>query len=475
MWIQGRMLERGRPRRRSGRLAALLGLALLLAGTVAAAAERVPLYTYYQDPPLDARSPGNLTERLARWLGERSAGRYQFVATQLTRPQLDALIATPGWKGAVAWANPLWLNDLERKRYRWTESLMLDADLLVSHRRAPLEYLDEGRSLLGRSLGSVTGHRLADIEWLIAQGRIKRVDAARQIDSLRLLESGRVDAAFVQAISLPYFRRELPGLDGWLHIASQPRATYGRHLFTAHPALHEYLAGQVAAFASDPAWRPLLPGTPRQLQLVGVDSMEGDYYQSLRRLLDIAFERAGLRYALVLRPAARAAAELQAGRSDGDVARFPGYEGLAPGALRLEPAHSTMFHLAITRPGGPRPTRWEELDGLRVALPRGFRVAEERSRGHGRRELVEGPLACLRMVEVERVDVCLMPGFTPADWPGRSAGSELQAHVIGSSAVHLWLRAGLEDEARRLGQALTQLERSGELDRLLGAYRQRSP
>lgn len=469
------MLERSRPRRRSGCLAALLGLALLLAGPAAAAPERVPLYTYYQDPPLDGRSPGSLTQRLARWLGERSAGRYQFVATQLTRPQLDALIATPGWKGAVAWANPLWLNDPDRKRYRWTEALLQDSDLLVSHRRAPLEYLDEGRSLQGRSLGSVSGHRLADIEWMVAQGRIRRVDAPRQIDSLRLLEAGQVDAAFVQAISLPYFRRELAGLDGWLHIASQPRATYGRHLFSADPALHEFLAGQVKAFGSDPAWRALLPHPPQQLKLVGADALDGAYHRALRPVLDAAFEQAGLRYALALRPALRAITELQAGSADGEVARGPDLDAAVPGMLRVEPAHSIHLQLAIMRPGGPRPPSWQALSELRVAVPRGYRLAEERSRGFARRELVDGPGACLRMVEVERVDVCLLPGFSTADWPGRKADSELQAHVLSSYAVHLWLRPGLDEEARRLGQALAQLERSGELDRLMGAYRQRPP
>ncbi|MDM4766559.1 transporter substrate-binding domain-containing protein [Pelomonas sp. SE-A7] len=457
-------------------MASLLGCLLLaLAGLpVAAAPERVPLYTAYLDAPLDASSPGNLTAELAAWLSRRSAGRYQFVATSLARGPLDALIAKPGWNGAVVWANPRWFDDLDRQRFLWTEAFMQDSDIVVSLRRQPIDYLDEGRSLENFVVAVERGHRVADVEWLIAAGRLRRIDVTQAVDGLVELRDGRVDAVFVQAISLPHFRRQLPELDSWLYVAPQPRDTFGRHAFTArgNASLRNFLAAQLSVLSQDPAWRGRLPSPPRQLKLVGVDIMGSHYSQALRRTLDLAFERSGLRYALSSLPAERAVVDLRTARADGDMARGASYDRTVHGALRVEPAHSSILLLALARPGVAVPARVADMSSMRVAVPRGFKQQEELTRGLPGREIVEGLATCVRMVSQGRVDVCLMPGYSATDWPGRQAkGPQLVAHVMDSFDVHLWLRPGLEAEARQLSAALQALQRSGELARLMGEFR----
>ncbi|HEY0955948.1 MAG TPA: transporter substrate-binding domain-containing protein [Roseateles sp.] len=448
----------------------------LLGGPLSAAPQTLPLYTAYTDPPLDATSPGNLTARLARWLSERSEGRYRFVPTQLPRGPLDALVAKPGWTGAVVWANPVWFGDTRQQRFLWTSAFMQGADLVVSRREQPVEYLLEGRSLQGLSVASVAGHRLVDLDGLVAAGKLRRVDAPRALDGLHLLQQGRVDAALVQAISMDYFRQELPGLDGWLYVARQPRDTYGRHAFTAlgQTALRDFLARQLPALAADPEWRAVLAPPPRQLRLVSVDPLSSAYNQALRALLDRVFERAGLRYSLTERPAERALVELRTGQFDGDITRHQRFDEQLPGALRVDPSHSTIFELALTRRDGPRPARWEDLAGLRVAVPRGYKRIEALSQGLAARELVEGVDVCLRMLVQGRVEVCVEPGYTPTTGLGRlPPGAELQAQVLSSSDMHLWLAAGRDDEARRLGAVLAQMERSGELAQLMGAFRRK--
>lgn len=455
-----------------------LGVALLcLLGTgLAAAPQTLPLYTPYLDAPLDATSPGNLTTKLAGWLSERSGGRYRFVATQLQRERLNALIAKPDWVGAVAWANPRWFDDVGQRRYLWTPAYMQDADIVVSDRRRPVEFLGEGRSLKGLTLATVAGHRLPDLDWLIAAGSLRRVDAQRELDALRLLQRGRVDVALVQAISMEHFRRELPGLEQWLHVAGQPRTTHRRHLFTApgNEALRNFLASQLPALETDPAWRATLPTPPRQLRLVSVDPLSSSYNQALRQVLDQAFERAGLRYSLTERPGERAVIELRAGQFDGDVTRHLRFNEQVPGLLRVDPAHSLVFELAVTRRGGPRLASREDLAGLRIAVPRGFKRVEAATEGLPQRQLVEGVDACVRMVVQGRVDVCLEPGYSSTAGLGQvPEGAEVDVQVLSTSDMHLWLRPGQENEARRLGAALAQMERSGELDQLLGAFRRR--
>jgi polar amino acid transport system substrate-binding protein len=446
----------------------------LLGAPLWAAPQTLPLYTSYLDAPLDARSPGNLTARLAHWLSERSQGRYLFLPTQLPRPRLDELIARPGWAGAVVWANPYWFDDADQRRFLWTRAFTQDADLVVSDRRRPVEYLHEGRSLEGLSIASVAGHRLRDLDRLAAAGRLRRVDAPRELDGLLLLQQGRVDAALVQAISMDSFRRELPGLDGWLHVAAQPRDTFGRHAFTARgqEALRDFLARQLPALDTDPEWRGVLPQPPRQLRLVSVDRLSSGYNQALRRLLDRMFERAGLRYALTERPAERALIELRAGQFDGDLTRHQTFGEQVPGLLRVDPSHSTVYELAVTRRGGPQLARREDLAGLRVAVPRGFKRIEALTEGLAARELVEGVDACVRMVVQGRVDVCVQPGYTSTAGLGRvPEGAQIETRALSSGDMHLWLSAAHASEARRLGQALAELERSGELVQLMGAFR----
>lgn len=453
--------------------AALVALLPLACTALVAAPQPVPLYTQYPDPPLDAASPGNLTAKLAAWLSERSDGRYQFVATPLPRGRLDALLARPGWQGAVAWAHPRWFGDETRSRFLWSEPFVQDADLVVSRRQRPVEFLNGGRSLEGLRVGVVHGHRLPDLDWMLNQGLVHRVDVDSEMAGLRELQAGRLDAVFVQAISMPQFRRALPQLDSWLHVAKQPRDTFWRHFFTDRhqPALHAFLNQQLPALRADPQWRSQLPQQPRQIRLVVVDRLDSPYAQSLRKLLDRLFEEAGLRYALSMLPAERALLELKAGRFDGDAVRATSFAEHLGGALRVEPSHSQILHLALVRAGDARPSRWADLAGLSFALPRGLKLAEEMTRDMKGRQLVESADACVRMLSIARVAACVLPGFGSSDWTGREKGVRLVAQVLGSSPTHLWLRPGLDEEARRLSAAMLALERSGELARLMGAYR----
>lgn len=444
-----------------------------LAAPAWAAAERIPLYTGYTDPPLDAQSPGNLTAQLAAWLSERSAGRYLFVPTQLPRPELNRLVEQATWPGVVAWANPVWFRDTEEKRFLWTRALMQDADLLVSRRASPVEYLNEGHSLEGLRVGAVVGRRLAELEWLIEKGRVQRIDAARQIDNLLALKAGQVDVVMVQAISLPHFRRLLPDLDNWLHVSKQPRQTYARRLFTAanQRGLQQFLDQQVELLTQDPVWQARLPKAPRQLRLLAIDRLDSPYFVALRTMLDVLFERAGLSYSLTAVPIERAFVELEQGRFDGDISRHSAFQEQLPGAIRVDPAHSRALHLALTKPGGPRVQSWQDLQSVQFAIARGFKLLEVRSSHLPGRVLATGPEACIRMVEADRVQACLTPSYTATERPGRELGINLEAQVFDQAPIHLWLRAGLQDEARRLSTAMTALQREGVLDRLLAPYR----
>jgi len=233
----------------------LAGLALLLHGRPAPAAESVPLYVYYADPTFAAGTPGSLTDQLAAWLTQRSNGRYRFVATQLPRRRLELMLEQPDWPGVVAWANPRWFA-AAGARQSWSRYYMVDANLVASLRSAPLEYVDDS-SLYGQRIGTVQGYLYKNLEPLLKDGKLSRDDADTELRNLLKLQQRRVPVAFVQASSLPRFHRQFADLDRWLYLSARPRTVFERAFFTApkQPELLDFLNRQADALLADQPWQ----------------------------------------------------------------------------------------------------------------------------------------------------------------------------------------------------------------------------
>lgn len=247
-----------------------VGACLALFGAGSGAAQSIPLWTYYADPPFAVEhDPAgiSLTVKLAAWLSQRSAGRYAFEARQLPRRRLDLLLAQPGWQGVVAWANPVWFRDEAQDKYLWSRPYMRDADLVVSARLTPVRFAGV-ESLVGLTLGGIAGHRYADLEGLLQAGKIVREDAHKERQNLERLRLGRIQVAFLQASSLPHYRHAIADLDRWLYIAPQPRSVYARHLFTGrgNQALMRFLNASLAGFKEDREWREITQAAQRSLE-----------------------------------------------------------------------------------------------------------------------------------------------------------------------------------------------------------------
>lgn len=236
-------------------VAGLLTLLTVLAGS-ATAAERIPLYTYYVDPPFAANGEDGFTDELAAWLTQQSAGRYVFIPTQIPRRRLDILISGPHWKGVVAWANPLWFGKNAEAQQDWSRPYMLDANLVISLRNAPVNFTGDP-SLAGRKLGTVLGYTYPDLDVALRAGMFTKEDSLGEFNNLMKLKRGRVDVAFLQASSFPYFRRKFPDFEAWSFVAPKPRTVFTRRLFMSpgQPALMHFLDEQIAVLARDKTWR----------------------------------------------------------------------------------------------------------------------------------------------------------------------------------------------------------------------------
>lgn len=238
---------------------ARIALIWLCVQSSAHAVEQIPLYTYYDEPPFALDQPANLTTKLANWLSDRSAGRYQFVPTQLPRKRLDLVIEHQAqWQGVVAWANPVFFHDPLQLKYLWSKPYMQDVNLVVSHRSKPVEFKN-ATSLYGLRVGAVIGRQLEDFESDIAQGKITREDANSVLSNLKKLNLHRIDATFISASSLGSYRQQFTDLDHWLYIAATPRGLVERHFFLApnQATLLDFLNDAAVALPKDPQWKAL--------------------------------------------------------------------------------------------------------------------------------------------------------------------------------------------------------------------------
>lgn len=447
-----------------------LGLTGLLAmGLWARAEERVPLFTYYTDPPFDAVSTDNLTRKLADWLNMRSQGRYHFVATGLPRSEIDAIVQQPGWRGAVAWVNPAWFGQQSALPLMWSQPFMQDSNSVVSRAGREVSFLDDGASLAGRKVCKVTGRRVTDLQWLFDAGRAQLVDAPSERGCLQSVQEGRADAALLQTATWVYWQQHDASVVAGLVAARQPRNTFGRHLVLAagQEQLFAFLQAQLADVAKDPGWLRVLPNPPRQLRLVSVVPPDRADARALRRTFDEVFERAGLRYSVAWRPAERAVAEFRAGRFDGDMGRPAAYAPTLHWAVRVDPPYARSSIVLLVKAGTEVKPSPDVLRQMQILIPKGYKLLEQRAQGLDRHQFVVSPLVCARMVREGRATACMTITDIGGSWVGqKELGQDLQALPLETLDLHIWLAAGLEHEAQQIGRAIESLRRTGELQKL---------
>ncbi|MBE9610182.1 substrate-binding periplasmic protein [Chitinilyticum piscinae] len=240
-------------------------LLLLLASFWLAIAEAAPravvLYGYYEYPPfvLPEEFSGGLSPLLAERMGALSGGRFTFTLQMVPRKRISSLLEEPQWRGVVSWANPVWFADERQQRYSWSPALLRDADLVLFRADLPLEW--EGpQTLQGRRLGGLLGHRYAELDDWIADGRIAREDVSTLEANVRKLMAGRIDATFIPASAYGWLKRQHPDLPVRSYRSSKPRNAYDRFLFTnpADAELAAYVKALPALLAGDPVWRKRL-------------------------------------------------------------------------------------------------------------------------------------------------------------------------------------------------------------------------
>lgn len=241
-------------------LGVALGLAFSGASLTAgmAFAETVSVYTYHNHPPFVSEGGKGLSYDFIEALNKKADGARSFKLEVVSRGQIDKLIASPDFNGAVAWVSPVWFKDKDRTVYLWSSPILEDANVVLSNGAQKLDYKDPA-SLKGKQFGGISGHKYAGIDELVASGDVKREDADKERTNLRKLEAGRIEATLLPRSTATFLLKEM-GLTTKLYVAPTPHSTYSRQMLIAkgNPGLQKFVNAALAAMEKDSGWQATL-------------------------------------------------------------------------------------------------------------------------------------------------------------------------------------------------------------------------
>lgn len=186
----------------------------------------------------------------------------------------------------------------------------------------------------------------------------------------------------------------------------------------------------------------------------------------------LVMRHAGLSYTLAREPVGRALASFTAGLYDADMLRMPLFGQVVPGAIRVDPHLLSTTIMAFSLSPALAPTSWAELGSLSVAHVRGIKAIELTLAGRSGVEVTSSAEACLGMVAVQRVDLCLLNVERDYGPPTKVNGVALHRSVLARVNLHVWVAPGQQALAQRLSVAMKAAVASGELARIAGGNRQ---
>ena len=190
--------------------------------------QNITIYSHYDTPPFTTGLNEGMNYKLATWLTHLSGGQYTFNVSVVPRLRLDRILDSDDWSGLVPWVNPAWFQDEGKTKFSWSAAIMRDENLVVSHRRRPVEYRGP-ESLMNINLGGILGHRYIEIEALVSAGKISRVDVVSEFQNVGKLLLGRIDAMFISRSSMNYYLGTIPEFKKYIFVAKRARGSFSRH------------------------------------------------------------------------------------------------------------------------------------------------------------------------------------------------------------------------------------------------------
>lgn len=241
------------------RVSAFFAVVLILAAGAAAAETSVGIFTYHTHPPFVTGKGQGLTYDLARYLSDKSDGRYAFKVSEMSRPRLNKSI-TKEQSAIVPWVSPVWFGDKEETKHTWTAgALMTDGNAVVTRSDTALDY-NGPASIDGMVLGGLKGHRYSGLDDYIEQSAsTRRVDADSHTANFRKLLNKQTDVMLIPKSGALFVIKQKQ-IEDQVYISPTPHSSYARRVMVlaGQGELKAYLDSILAGLDDDPAWKEIM-------------------------------------------------------------------------------------------------------------------------------------------------------------------------------------------------------------------------
>lgn len=235
--------------------------AALLSGAAVSAEETVPAYNTYQAVPFVV-GDGGLASDLVGYLNMKLKGKYQFKLTQIPRDTLNkTVVGDPGFKGAVLFLSPPFVDDAAKTRYLWTQPFMHDSNAVISLGSRKLEYTGPD-AFKGLKFGAVRGNRYLGLEERFGKD-IQKEEVGEELSNIKKIAAGKIDATIMANSTFRFLMKQMGKQNAEhsnLYTSTRTHLEFDRHIFVAkdNVALGKELDTVVAGMKSDPAWKAVL-------------------------------------------------------------------------------------------------------------------------------------------------------------------------------------------------------------------------
>ena len=220
--------------------------------------QEIPIFTYHTHAPFIIGEQIGLSYDLAEYLNELAGENYNFTVLPMPRARVDKMLYQ-NEEGIIPWVNPGWFSDIEESDMMWTDGILMeDGNAVLSNVNTTIEYTGP-ESVEGMKFGGVRGHHYVNIDTLVDQGEIIRIDADNHIDNIRKLTKNRIDFTIT-----PYwgalFLLKSNNMEDEIHISSEMHSRYNRRVIITHQSreMKEFLELVIQKMKTDPMWNTVM-------------------------------------------------------------------------------------------------------------------------------------------------------------------------------------------------------------------------
>lgn len=229
----------------------MLGFFSLLAQS-----HEIKIITYHTHAPFLINSSEGLTYDLAEYLSERT--NYEFTVEPMSRPRLDELLDQE-IEAIIPWVSPAWFKDSVESKYIWTqEAIMEDSIAYVSSSSKPLSYGDVD-DLENLTFGGLKGHNYVNIDDIVKQGRLVRLNSDNHFENYRKIIQSRIDFTITPTSGTQYLIKE-NNLFDQLYVSIDLNSIYERKILVANrdKDLLNALDVVIPEMDDDPIWNIIM-------------------------------------------------------------------------------------------------------------------------------------------------------------------------------------------------------------------------